>query len=132
MYSPFPAGAALLTTQGGIITGSKHTTGTNSYNMPPEIVALTLMNDIKDKDGNLLKLGSLLVIVTEGYHEHNGIILPDGASRQILCEASETSGVQTSIILMDVKKPGILMIASISDLLPFPHHSANLGAIKRY
>ncbi len=112
-YSHFYVGAALLTSEGEIITGSNIENASYSCSICAERAALCRANSMGKRS-----FISLAVIARGENMPTDGYTAPCGSCRQMLYEASQLSEGDIEIILSNTNKTKI-GITSIYELLPY-------------
>ena len=126
-YSNFAVGAALLTIDNKIITGSNVENASSSLAICAERAAIARANAIGDRH-----FKAIAVIARGNDEVAKEIITPCGACRQTLYEFSQISKIDLEIIMSNTAKDKIV-IAKISELLPLPYGPKDLGLdIKNY
>ena len=120
-YSKFFVGAALLTKDGRIITGSNFENASYGHTICAERSALVRANAMGYREFKSI------AIITRGEHaDSNEPTAPCGACRQMLFEASQVSNVDLEVIMSNTKMNNII-ITKISDLLPLAFGPKDLG-----
>ena len=120
-YSHFSVGAALLTAEGEIITGSNIENASYSSTICAERAALCRAN----AEGKRC-FKSLAVIASGKDTPTKDFTAPCGSCRQMIFEASQISGTDIEIILSNTDKTKI-GITSIGELLPYAFGPEDLG-----
>lgn len=117
-YSNYRVGAAILTKDKNIITGSNVENAVNSSSICAERSALAKAYSEGYRD-----ITSIAII---GKHkDNNEVISPCGECRQMIYEMSVISKNDIEIIMSDSNKEKII-ITSISELLPLPFGPKNI------
>ncbi|MCK4797695.1 MAG: cytidine deaminase [Spirochaetes bacterium] len=126
-YSQFFVGAALLTHNDIIITGSNIENASYSCAICAERAALSRANAMGHK-----KYKSIAIIARRLDSKIEEVITPCGICRQMLYEASQVSENDIEIIMSNTKKDKII-ISSIKELLPLAFGPKNTGVdVKKY
>lgn len=124
-YSNYAVGAALLSDDGQIITGSNVENASYSLVICAERSALARANALGIK-----KFSKIAVIGSST--DASEITGPCGACRQMIFEAAQISEKDIEVIMLDGKKENII-IATIEELLPLAFGPKNLGVdIKKF
>ncbi len=124
-YSRFGVGAALLLTDGMIVTGCNFENASYGLSLCAETVALATANS----DGRLRDVIEVAVIGGAiGEHGLTGIspVTPCGRCRQVLNEAAQLGG-RDLIIHCAAAEGGVVETYRLSELLPHAFGPANLG-----
>ncbi|PIT88571.1 MAG: cytidine deaminase [Candidatus Magasanikbacteria bacterium CG10_big_fil_rev_8_21_14_0_10_36_32] len=122
-YSHFAVGAALLSSNNKIITGSNVENASYGLTICAERSALVRAN----AEG--IRLIKKIAIVGQTAEKITG---PCGACRQMIFEAAQISNQNIEIIMSDTKK-GKVVIAKIEELLPLAFGPKNLKVnLKKY
>lgn len=123
-YSNFSVGAALLAMDGTMIAGTNVENAVYGETVCAERTAITRANAMGHRTFRAM------AIITKGGAK--GVIGPCGPCRQVIYEFSEISGIDLEILVSTTRKDKIL-VAKISELLPFPFGPGHLGVdIKKY
>ena len=126
-YSRFYVGAALLSQDGRIITGSIVENAAYGSTICAERAALLSANAM-----GIRKLDKVAVIARGENLDTTTVTSPCGSCRQMLFEASQISGKDLEVIMSTTKKDKIV-IKTISELLPMAFGPKDLGIdIKKY
>lgn len=126
-YSNFYVGAALLTKDNQIITGSNVENAAYGSTICAERAALLRANAQRCR-----MFQSIAIIARGEEFDAKEPASPCGACRQMLYEASQISGKNLEIILSNTDKSKII-ITSIEELLPLAFGPKDLGVnIKNY
>lgn len=120
-YSHFYVGAALLTRDDKIITGSNVENAAYGSTICAERSALVRANAMGEK-----VYRSLAVISRGGDFKTESPSAPCGNCRQMIYEASQVSGEDIEIIISNTDKTQII-IATISELLPLAFGPKDVG-----
>lgn len=120
-YSHFYVGAALLTHDGKIITGSNVENAAYGDCICAERAALLRANAMGNR-----QYKSIAVIARGEDTETKEITAPCGSCRQMLYEASQVSENDLEVIMSTTNK-GKIVISSISELLPLAFGPKDLG-----
>ncbi len=110
-YSRFAVGAALLTRNGRIITGSNVENASYRLTVCAEQAAIARANALGQRHFKAV------AVIARGGNSSDRPIAPCGACRQMLFEFFEFSGIDLEVIMSDAGKKRIV-IAKISELLP--------------
>jgi len=126
-YSNFYVGAALLTKEGEIFSGSNVENASYGMTICAERAALFKANS--ERKRTLEKIA----IITKGQKfDVEEPSAPCGACRQVIYEFSQISGKNIEIILSNTKKNKII-ITTINELLPLAFGPVDLGIeVKKY
>jgi cytidine deaminase len=126
-YSKFFVGAALLTRDNKIITGSNVENAAYGSTICAERAAILRANALGKRC-----FKSMALIAKGEDFDTKEVTAPCGACRQVLLEFSQISETDLSIIMSTTKKDKIV-IASISELLPLNFGPKDIGIdIKHY
>jgi len=126
-YSNFYVGAAILTQNGKIITGSNVENAAYGSTICAERMALGRANALGER-----MYDSIAIIARGESFDTKEITGPCGCCRQMLYEASQISGKDLEIILSTTKKDKIVT-TTINELLPLAFGPVDLGVdIKKY
>ena len=126
-YSHFYVGAAILTKDGDIITGSNVENAAYGSTICAERMALGRAN----AEGKTMYESVAIIAKGEDF-DTKEVTAPCGSCRQMLYEASQVSEKDLEIILSDTKKENIVK-TSISELLPMAFGPKDLGIdVKKY
>jgi cytidine deaminase len=126
-YSHFSVGAALLTSDGTMVTGSNIENASYSPSICAERSAIARANAMGFK-----MYKSIAVISKSENRDLDNICSPCGVCRQVLYEFSQISGVDLEVVMSNSNKDKII-IAKISELLPLAFGPNNLNVnIKPY
>ena len=120
-YSGFSVGAALLTDDGGIITGTNVENAAYGNCICAERTAL-----VRAVATGYKQYLAIAVIAKGKGFDVQEVAAPCGSCRQMLFEASQITGHNLEVIMATTKKDKIL-ISSISELLPLAFGPKNLG-----
>lgn len=120
-YSNFSVGAALLTLDGTIITGSNVENAAYGSTICAERAAILRANAV-----GIRNIMSIAVIGRGKDFDCPNIVAPCGSCRQMLFEAAQVSDVDIAVIMSNTKMNRVV-IAPISELLPFGFGPKNLG-----
>jgi cytidine deaminase len=121
-YSKFSVGAALLMTDGSLVTGANMENASYGLTLCAETIAVGKAS----ADG---RIGDVLAVgIVGGMTGQDGIepILPCGRCRQILNEAAQVGG-RDIIVYCSGLTGGPVVEYRLSDLLPHAFGPANLG-----
>lgn len=126
-YSGFGVGAAVLLSDGSIVTGCNFENASYGLTLCAEAVALATVN----AQGKLREVREIAVIggaLKEGVISGSDPVRPCGRCRQIIHEAATLSA--TDLLIHCASADGHLVEAHrISDLLPFAFGPADLGLL---
>jgi cytidine deaminase len=120
-YSHFYVGAALLSDDGKIVTGSNIENAAYGSTVCAERAAISRANAIGIK-----AFDKLAVIGKGNDSDCKKVCGPCGGCRQMIYEFSQISGKDTEIIMSSTKKDKII-IATIKELLPLAFGPKDLG-----
>jgi len=120
-YSNFSVGAALLTLDGTIITGSNVENAAYGSTICAERAAILRANAV-----GIRSFMSIAVIGRGKDFDCPNIVAPCGSCRQMLFEAAQVSDVDIEVIMSNTKMDKVV-IAPISELLPFGFGPKDLG-----
>ncbi len=122
-YANFAVGAALLTINNKIITGSNVENASYGLSVCAEHSALVRANALGERRFKALAM------IAKGGKE---VITPCGSCRQMIFEFSQISGIDLEIIMSNASKEKVV-VAKISELLPLAFGPTDLGVdIKKY
>lgn len=126
-YSKFYAGAALLTKDNKIVTGSNVENAAYGSTICAERAAIMRAN------AKGYKMFKSIAIIAKGENfDTEEVTAPCGSCRQMLYEASQISNTDLEVILSTTKKD-IIIVTSIEELLPLGFGPKDLGIdIKKY
>ena len=126
-YSNFYVGAALLSQDGRIITGSNVENAAYGLTICAERAAILRANAMG------IRTFDKLVIIARGKDfDTSEVTAPCGSCRQMLYESSQVSERDLEIIMFTTKKDKIV-IATIKELLPLAFGPKDLGIdVKKY
>jgi len=126
-YSNFSVGAAILTQDNKIITGTNVENAAYGLAICAERVAVSRANAMG------YRMYKAIAVMAKGKNfDVKRIAGPCGSCRQMLYEASQISKENLEIIMSTTKKDKVV-ISSINELLPFAFGPKNLGIdIKKY
>ena len=119
-YSNFAVAAALITSDGEIITGSNVENAAYGSTICAERSALVRANAMGKRDIKSL------VVMTGAKAETSKVSMPCGACRQMIYEASRVSGSDIEVIHLSLRKDKVL-VSPISELLPFAFGPDDIG-----
>ena len=120
-YSNFYVGAALLSQDKRIITGSNMGNAAYGSTICAERAALLRANAMG------IKMFDQIAIIARGENfETKKVIAPCGSCRQMLYEASQVSDSNLIVIMSNTKKDKII-ISNINELLPLAFGPKDLG-----
>ena len=126
-YSGFGVGAAVLLSDGSIVTGCNFENASYGLTLCAEAVALATVN----AQGKLREVREIAVIggaLKDGAISGSDPVRPCGRCRQIIHEAATLSG--TDLLIHCASADGRLVEAHrISELLPFAFGPADLGLL---
>lgn len=126
-YANFAVGAALLTIDNKIITGSNVENASASLTVCAERSAIVRANAMGQRH-----FKAVAVIAQGSEAVAKEVIAPCGACRQMLFESSQISGIDLEVIMSNIQKDKIV-VAKISELLPLPYGPKDLGVdVKNY
>ena len=126
-YSKFFVGAALLTRDNKIITGSNVENAAYGSTICAERAAILRANALGKRC-----FKSIAIIARGENFDTKEVTGPCGACRQVLLEFSQISETDLTVIMSTTKKDKIV-VASISELLPLNFGPKDLGIdIQRY
>ncbi|MBI2122138.1 MAG: cytidine deaminase [Candidatus Sungbacteria bacterium] len=126
-YSKFHVGAALISADGTIITGTNFENAAYSLTVCAERAAVVRANAMGIK-----KIRSIAVIARGDTFDTVEVTGPCGDCRQVLYETSQISNCDTEVILSTTKKDKII-VTSIKELLPLGLGPDDIGMdISRY
>jgi len=126
-YSNFFVGAALLTQDDKIITGTNVENAAYGNCICAERAAILRANAMGYR-----RFKAIAVIAKGLDFDTKEVTTPCGSCRQMLYEASQISGKDLEVIMSTTKKDKII-ISSISELLPLAFGPTDLGIdIKKY
>ena len=117
-YSRFPVGAALLLTDGRIVTGANVENASYGLSLCAEAVALAKAAN----DGRLADVAAVAVVGLAG----SGTLTPCGRCRQLLNEAAQLGGRDLAVHVEDVQ--GVREALPLSLLLPRAFGPTNLSS----
>lgn len=120
-YSHFSVGAALLTLDDTIITGSNVENAAYGSTICAERAALLRANAI-----GLRRYKSIAVIAKGDSFDSEEVCAPCGACRQMIYEAAQVSETDLEVIMANTKKSKII-ISTITELLPLAFGPKDLG-----
>lgn len=120
-YSNFSVGAALLASDGTIITGSNVENAAYGSTICAERAAILRANAM-----GIRNFMSIAVIGRGKNFDCPDIIAPCGSCRQMLFELSQIAEIDLDVIMSSTKMTKVV-IAPISELLPFGFGPKNLG-----
>ena len=120
-YSGFSVGAAILTDDDHIITGSNVENASYSESLCAERSALARANAIGKRIYR-----SIAVIAKHMDYNTIQVSAPCGSCRQMMHEASSVSGSDLEIIMSNTDKSRII-ISTISELLPLAFGPEDMG-----
>lgn len=107
-YSRFPVGAALLTNNGDIITGSNFENVSYPCSVCAETAAVVRANSMGERMFQA-------IAISGGDREE--VITPCGSCRQVLFETAKLSGKDIEVILSDPERTKVIL-TSVYELLP--------------
>jgi cytidine deaminase len=119
-YSRFAVGAALLLTDGSVITGTNFENASYGLSLCAETVALAKANG----DGHLRNVVEIAVI--GGVPHGAEIVRPCGRCRQMLNEAAQLGG-RDIIVHCSSGDASLMETHRLSDLLPYAFGPADLA-----
>ncbi|MFH0831583.1 MAG: cytidine deaminase [archaeon] len=126
-YSKFYVGAAILTQDGEVITGSNVENAAYGSTICAERAALLKANSM-----NKRMYDSIAIIARGANFDTKEVTAPCGSCRQMIYESSQISGKNIEVIISTTKKDKIIM-SSIEELLPLAFGPVDLGInIKKY
>lgn len=126
-YSKFFVGAALLTRDDKIITGSNVENAAYGDTICAERAAILRANALGKRC-----FKSMAIIAKGEDFDTKEVTAPCGSCRQVLVEFSQISETDLIVIMSNTKKDKII-IASISELLPLNFGPKDMGIdVKRY
>jgi len=126
-YSNFFVGAAILTEDGNIITGTNVENAAYGSTICAERAAILRANAMGYR-----KYRSIAIIAKGRDFDTEEVTAPCGSCRQVIYEFSQLSGHDTEIIMSTTKKDKIV-VSSIRELLPLAFGPKDVGIdIKRY
>lgn len=120
-YSNFAVGAAILTSNNKIITGSNVENASAGLTICAERTAIARANAMGER--------CFKAIAIVGAGDDSSVrdsISPCGSCRQVLYEFSQFSKIDTDVIMSNTDKNKII-IAKLSELLPLPFGPKDLG-----
>ena len=112
-YSHFCVGAALLTVDGTIISGSNVENAALGLTVCAEHAAVVRANSMGHREFEAI------AVIGRGESGDRDVTAPCGACRQVLYEASARSGSELEILLSATDKRRIVR-TTIAELLPMP------------
>ena len=126
-YSHYYVGAALLTKQGKIISGSNVENAAYGSTICAERAAIMHANALGER------LFDAIAIIARGHDfDSTTVTGPCGSCRQMLCEAAQVSEKNMDVILSTTRKNNII-ITTIEELLPLAFGPRDLGVdVTRY
>lgn len=116
-YSNFPVGAALLLTDGSVVTGANVENASYGLTLCAETVALAKVAN----EGRLADVTDVAVVGSKV----DGAVTPCGRCRQMLNEAAQLGG--RDIVIHVAQPGGGTLPLSLSTLLPHAFGPATLG-----
>ena len=120
-YSNFSVGAALLSLDGDIITGSNVENAAYGSTICTERAALLRANAIGKR------IFPAIAVIGRGKNfDCPDIVAPCGSCRRMLFEAAQVSDIDMGVIMSNTKMDKIV-VAPISELLPFGFGPKDLG-----
>lgn len=119
-YSKFAVGAALLLTDGTVVTGTNFENASYGLSLCAETIALAKANC----EGNLRNIVEIAVI--GGVPDGTGIVRPCGRCRQMLNEAAQLGG-RDIIVHCSSGDASAVETHRLSDLLPYAFGPADLA-----
>jgi cytidine deaminase len=126
-YSNFYVGAALLSQNGQVITGSKVENAAYGSTICAEMSAISRANAM-----GIRTFEKIAIIARGEEFDTTDVTAPCGSCRQMLYEFAQISGRNLEIIMSTTKRDKIV-IASIEELLPSAFGPKDLGVdIKRH
>lgn len=126
-YSNFFVGAALLTQDNNVVTGTNVENAAYSNCICAERAAILRANTIGYR-----KYKAIAVIAKRRDTDTEEVTAPCGSCRQMLYEISQISGHDLDVIMSTTKKDKII-ISSITELLPLAFGPKDLGIdIRKY
>lgn len=124
-YSNFAVGAALLMTDGSIVTGTNFENASYGLSLCAETVATARAN-AEGKLRQIVAVGIVGGMMRGGVAHGTDAIRPCGRCRQILNEAAQMSGRDLTIYCAGAEGDGF-ETHLLSDLLPHAFGPADLG-----
>jgi cytidine deaminase len=124
-YSSFGVGAALLMTDGSVVTGCNFENASYGLSLCAETVAIAKANS----EGRLRDIAEVAVIggiLTDGQLSGADAITPCGRCRQVLTEAAQLGGRDLMIHCASADGANV-ETHRLSELLPHAFGPANLG-----
>lgn len=121
-YSGFSVGAAILASPEKMVSGANYEALVGGDSICAERVALTTANT----QGYGKKLRTIAVIARSRDSPTSEVTAPCGSCRQMLTEAAQIADYDLEVIMSTTLRDKIV-IAKISELLPFAFGSSNLG-----
>jgi Cytidine deaminase len=126
-YSRFAVGAALLLSDGTILTGSNFENASYGLSLCAETVAIAAAN----AQGRLRDIAAIAVTGGAmddrmGSGEGSPVVTPCGRCRQIIKEAQDMSGRRLAILCAAPDDSAVLRL-TLDELLPHAFGPANLG-----
>lgn len=123
-YSRFAVGAAVLLTNGDIVSGANFENVSYGLSLCAETVALASAN----ASGRFGDVRAIAVVGKALDAPTDGLVTPCGRCRQILNEAQQVGGRAISIYCAEPEGDA-LVVHTVSELLPFAFESNNLVMI---
>ncbi len=125
-YSKFAVGAALLTPDGTIISGTNFENAAYGSTICAERAAILRANAMGYRNFKAI------AVIARGEKEVESIVSPCGACRQVIYEVSELSDQPIDVIMSNTRKDHVT-IATINQLLPLGFGPKALGVdLKAY
>jgi cytidine deaminase len=118
-YSKFAVGAAILLTDGSVVTGANFENASYGLSLCAETVALAKASC----DGSLQNVAEIAVI--GGVPDGKIVVRPCGRCRQILNEAAQVGG-RDIIVHCSSGDASVIETHRLSDLLPYAFGPADL------
>ncbi|WP_340264192.1 cytidine deaminase [Sphingobium mellinum] len=121
-YSRFAVGAAVLLSNGDIVTGANFENASYGLSLCAEAVALASAN----ASGRLREIQAIALVGKALDAPTDGLVTPCGRCRQILNEAQQLAGRQITVYCA-APEGSAVTVHTVSELLPFAFGSNNLG-----
>ena len=124
-YSNFAVGAALLLTDGSIVTGTNFENASYGLSLCAETVALATAN-AQGRLRDVVAIGVIGGLMQDGVAKGEAPVGPCGRCRQILNEAAQMGGRDITVHCAGAEG-GRIETHKLSDLLPHAFGPADLG-----
>ncbi|UIJ47097.1 cytidine deaminase [Sphingomonas cannabina] len=123
-YSRFAVGAAVLLTDGSVVTGANFENASYGLSLCAETVALATVNSL----GRLRDVVAIGVIGGRIGHADSSPVSPCGRCRQVINEAAQLSGRDIPVFCAGAEGDGIATYR-LSELLPLAFGPKDLGFV---